>query len=178
MGSDNRLDYIVSALRRGFNTSQIAVGLGVTQSAVTQLVSEHDLEKLASGENRFADIDQAYDNLERKALQKLNTALDLHECSPVQLAMIASRLNGAKRRSLRESAQDNAGASLVQISIPKHLNVTVTVSANNEVVAVGEREINTLSLADVRSLATKNQKPMSTLIDKGNLFSLPQEVAQ
>ena len=175
-------NYIVSCLRRGFNTSQIAEGLGQTQSAVTQLIAAHGLTEKAALESRYDTLDSQYDSLEEKALKKLSHALDYQECTPTQLSVIVSRLNGAKRRSLQEVANGGSASDIVQISIPKHLKVEVTVSAQNEVLAVGERVLNTMPLQSVQALSKQRQAlpPVNSVADfleHNNLFNLQKEQA-
>lgn len=138
-------EYIISALRSGFSDSQIADALGVTQSAVSQLIDSHGLRETASANSRFATIDEKLNSIEEKALDGLDKQVRfVHD--PMKLLKIVTGINNAKRRSLAEgkSVIQNNNVQLVQISLPQHLREEVKLNAQNQVVAVGDRDLVTI----------------------------------
>jgi predicted transcriptional regulator len=138
-------DYIVSALRSGFTESQIAQGLGVTQSAVTQYIEAHSLMDRVGDMRKFENIDNLYNTMEEFALKKLQESSRMAIMNPMKWAQIVKTLNGAKRRSLSEGrAVLESGATLVQLSLPARLQVEVRKNAQNEVIEVQGRALNTL----------------------------------
>lgn len=141
------LQYIQDALARNFQPEQIALGLGISASAVSQLISTHNI-KVGGHSKKSADLDDAFDDLEALAARKLKTALAVCELDPVKLSAVLARVNGLKRRSQGEGQGVLGGshAALVQLQLPENLgrNVNVIVSPRNEIVEIEGRTIATI----------------------------------
>jgi hypothetical protein len=141
------VQYIQDALARNFQPEQIAMGLGISPSAVSQLISTHNI-KVGGHSKKSADLDDAFDDLEALAAKKLKTALAVCELDPLKLSIVLSRVNGLKRRSQGEGqgVLGGAQAALVQLQLPENLSksVNVIVSPRNEIVEIEGRTIATI----------------------------------
>lgn len=138
-------NYIVTALRQGFSESQIAQGLGVTQSAVSQFISTHGLLEEVRAKSRFMQIDEDLNSAEELILAKLKKSMQFAVMNPLQWGQLLKIVNGAKRRSLDEGrplVQD--GVRLVNIRLPERMRIEVAKNANNEVIEVQGRVLETL----------------------------------
>lgn len=145
--TNRTVQYIQDALARNFQPEQIAMGLGITPSAVSQLIATYNI-KVGGHSKKSADLDDAFDDLEALAAKKLKTALAVCELDPVKLSVVLSRVNGLKRRSQGEGQGILAGAqaALVQLQLPENLSksVNVVVSPRNEIVEIEGRTIATI----------------------------------
>lgn len=139
-------DSVIAALRNGFTNTQIAGALGVTDSAVHQFIEENGLAAIAMQNSKFAAIDDKLNSLEDFVLTKLESSMKMAVMDPIRLAAVYKTLNGAKRRSLAEgqNIQNINNVRLVNLNLPKHVEVKIGLSARNEVIEVEGRPINTL----------------------------------
>lgn len=147
-------DYIVAGLRNGFNDSQIAQALGVTQSAISQAIDAHGLRELANANSKFIEHDEKLNDLESTVLTKLEKSIQHAILDPLKLTAIYKTLNGAKRRSLAEGQNlGNNNVQLVNINLPRHVQVKVGLNSRNEVVEVEGRPLLTLPAGKLVSMA-------------------------
>lgn len=162
--TDSKIDYIKNALACNFNQAQIAKGLGITESAVSQLMTAYNIEVKGSSSKVAAQLDTMYDNLELTAADKMSKALAVCDLDPVRLSIVLSRLNGLKRRSHGEGQGVLSGsAQLVQLELPAHLTAHVSVvrSPQNEIIEIEGRAVTTIDRSKLHTLAQ----------DVDNLFS-------
>jgi predicted transcriptional regulator len=148
-------DSVVAALRAGFSNSQIASSFGVTDSAVTQFIESHNLQHIAAQNSKFQAIDDKLNSLEETVLDKLGNSMRLAVLDPIKLAAVYKVLNGARRRSLSEGNTINNfnQIRLVSLNLPQHVQVSVGMSAKNEVIEVDGRAINTMPAGKLVELA-------------------------
>jgi predicted transcriptional regulator len=159
MAQINR-DSVVAALRNGFDQAQIAGAMGVTDSAISQFISEHGLAAVAAQNSQFKEHDNKLNALEESVLDKLAKVMNTAILDPIRLAAVYKTLNGAKRRSLAEgqTIQNINNVRLVSLNLPRHVEVKVGLNANNEVIEVEGRAINTLpagKLVEMTQLTSK-----------------------
>lgn len=154
-------EFLLSALRSGFSTSQIAESLGVTASAVDQVINAYDLREIAAKNSRFESIDNQINSLEEKVLGRIEKALP-SVCDPMKLTRMLQVLNGAKRRSLAEGRTlPNEGARLIQLRLPERVHLSVSFNERNEVIDINGRELVTAAPDKVlkeADNATANQR--------------------
>lgn len=154
--TNGKIQYIEQALAKGFNAAQIANGLGITESAVSQLISTYDI-KVGASSKKAAQLDDMYDDLEHKAAVALGKALAVCELDPVRLSVVLSRVNGLKRRSYGEGQGVTGGAAgqLVQLQLPQHIRQTpaVKLSSNNEIIEIEGRTIATIDRQNLTRLS-------------------------
>lgn len=150
-------NYIVQALRSGFSQSQIAQGLGVTQSAISQYVEEHSLLEEVAAQSQFMSIDSKLNKLEEKIVDKLGTSMQFAVMDPMKWAGLLKIVNGAKRRSLSEGRPIlEGGAQLVTLNLPERMHLQVRRNAHNEVIEVEGRVLQTLPAGKLVDMATKS----------------------
>lgn len=172
MSSINK-DSVVAALRSGFNNSQIAAAMGVTDSAVIQFVDAHGLAQLAAQNSKFQAVDEKLNALEETVLDKLTTSLKTAVMDPIRLTAVFKVLNAAKRRSLAEgnTIHNFNDVRLVSLNLPQHVEVKVGMNSRNEVIEVEGRPILTLpagklvELTNTKMRGNLNVKPTAEQIE-------------
>lgn len=139
-------NYVIAALKSGFEISQIAAGLGVTASAVSQLIEAENLQGIAAQNSKFAELDNQYNSLEEKVIKQLDRSLNIVATEPTKLANILRILNGAKRRSLSEGQTivNHNDVRFVQLNLPARAIPKVVKNANNEIIEVEGRVLSTM----------------------------------
>lgn len=158
-------DSVIAALRNGFDQAQIAGAMGVTDSAISQFISEHGLAAVAAQNSQFKQIDDKLNKLEESVLDKLEKTMKTAVLDPVRLSAVYKVLNGAKRRSLAEgqTIQNINNVRMVSLNLPRHVEVKVGLNSRNQVVEVEGRAINTLPAGKLVELTQATSKI------KGNL---------
>jgi len=142
-------EFLLSALRSGFTETQIAEALNVTPSAVAQVIDAHDLRAEAAKNSRFESIDNKWNSLEEKILERLEKTYKSVQ-DPMKLTRMLQVINGAKRRSLAEGKSLQAdGARLVQLNLPERVQLAVSFNLNNEVIEINGRNLTTAQPARV-----------------------------
>lgn len=175
--TDSRIAYISNALKMNFAPSAIARGLGITESAVSQLISTYGITAGAVSK-KVLDLDDKFDDLEVLAADKLKRALMVCDLDPVRLSMVLSKVNGLRRRSQGEGmgAAAAGNAQLVHLSLPANLNasVNVTLSANNQVIEIEGRTVATVDRSKLNSLKQVDVDNLFTAADNGNSMTADQ----
>lgn len=164
--TDSKIDYIKNSLALNFTQTQIAKGLGISESAVSQLISTYNIEVKGSSSKVAAQLDNLFDEIELNAAQKLQKALAVCDLDPVRLAAVLSRVNGLKRRSHGEGQGVlSKTAELVQLELPQHLtsHVNVVRSPQNEIIEIEGRAVTTIDRSKLNTLGK----------DIDNLFAPP-----
>lgn len=147
--------FILAALRSGFADSQIAEALGVTSSAVAQLIDAHGLRAMAVKNSRFSTIDENLTELEDELVKKLKQQVRFVQ-DPMKIGRLLQIVNSTKRRSLAEGQAPNLGqARLVQLNLPERLRISVEFNAENELVSVNGRSMATATPGRVIDQVTK-----------------------
>lgn len=164
MGHINK-DSVIAALRNGFDQTQIAGAMGVTDSAISQFIAEHGLAAVAAQNSQFKEHDNKLNALEEAVLDKLGKVMQTAILDPIRLSAVYKVLNSAKRRSLAEgqTIQNINNVRLVSINLPKHVEVKVGLNSRNEVIEVEGRSINTLPAGKLVEMTQSTSKI------KGNL---------
>lgn len=132
----------------GFPTSIVAGATGLSESRVSQLVSDPDFSRDLS-ELKFKNLskhnerDAEADDLENMLLEKLkNTAPLLHR--PMEIAKIYSMVNNAKRRGTSAPSHIVNQQPAVALVMPTIIVQNFTKSANNQIVEAGEQSLVTI----------------------------------
>lgn len=159
--------YVLDALKAGFSETQISEALGCTPSAVHQCISDNGLKALASTNSRFQSIDEKYNTLEEKALNKLEKSMEFAALNPIQACRVINTLNSAKRRSLNEG-HSVQNATLVQLTLPARHAPRITKNEQGEVIEVNGRVLSTLPASE---LETKG-KEHDSLLEKEDFAEL------
>ena len=91
---DQLRQYVVNCFADGFTQRDVAESRGMDEGAISKLCSEYGLQP--PPDTRYAEIDNLYDEIERKSLEQLKKLLPLM-ADPMKLMRVASEANSAKR---------------------------------------------------------------------------------
>ena len=153
-------NYLIAALKSGFTESQIAEGMGVSQSAVRQYIQAHSLEKIAKENSQFKEIDKTLNDTEALIAEKLHRAMKNAILNPMQLGRLLQIVNGTKRRSLAEEQQviNQSNVRLVQLNFRPRQTPEVVRNSRNEVIEVNGRALSTIPSGKVVARIGKSNK--------------------
>lgn len=140
---------LIQLLGNNVNPTQAASAVGCSPAYVSELMRDSEFTREVS-ELRIANLtantirDGKYDALEDRALDNLSTLID-SIYDPLKLAAVLSKLNMAKRRG--SSSNDSANIEVTQVvtlALPQALTSKLSLSSNNEVQSVANRELVTI----------------------------------
>jgi hypothetical protein len=124
--------------------SAVAGALGVTDSAISQLLSQEDFstslallryEALARNTTR----DSEYDSLEDQILARLKSQLSMI-WEPMKLVKILQVVNAAKRRGAAAPIESVQAQTVVNLNMPTSIVHHYTTNIHNQVVAVAAKQ--------------------------------------
>jgi len=148
----------IALLGQGLSPSVVASALGVTDSRISQLLSDPQVAaevQKARFENlqQSTEIDSKYNALEGKLLEKLERVLPLIT-KPRDLLNAINTVNGAKRRGQSAPDTDALQAKIVNLTLPKIVQQHFITNINQQVTEVRDESGNsqTLVTADSGSL--------------------------
>jgi hypothetical protein len=135
-------------LGEGFPASVVSGATGLSESRVSQLVSDPDFARELS-ELKFKNLqkhnerDAEADDLEQMLLEKLKqTAPLLHR--PMEIAKVYTMVNGAKRRGVSAPTHVINQQPVVPLVMPTIIIQNFTKSAQNQIVEAGEQSLVTI----------------------------------
>lgn len=138
----------LSLLGSGVSTEQTAAALGVTPSAISQLLADQEFadqvahlryENLQSHNRR----DDKYNDLEDDLLKKLKENLSLI-MRPEQIMRALAMVNNAKRRGQSAPEQVSESATILTLVLPTQIVQKFETNANNQVISTGEQSLHTM----------------------------------
>lgn len=146
----------IAMLGSGIPQSQVALALGVTESAVSQWMSGEEFsQEVASRKfevlNRNTKIDDKYLELEEKLQDKLEKVMPLMT-RPREVVAALSAINGTKRRGA-QVIDSGVGKStaIVNLSLPMQIINKYISNSNNQIVEVNDGSGNQRSLITASS---------------------------
>ena len=133
-------------LGQGLSTGVVASALGVTDSAISQLLADEnfasDVQKLRFDSlQKSTQLDSTYTDIEGKLLETLEENLPLIN-KPRDILSAINVINGAKRRGLDSPDSGALEAKVVQLTIPAALQQKFVVNIANQVTEVQGDQIN------------------------------------
>ena len=138
-------------LGNGIANELVASAIGVTPARITQLLADENFA-LEVQKRRFINLqkhsmrDNIYDELEDITLQKLRRAIKSGMIVKPEMLLKALKIfNEAKRRGSASTNNITDTGDIVQINIPQIVKQTFVTNINNQVVQVGDRELETIS---------------------------------
>tara|TARA_R100000789_G_scaffold1012_3_gene3669 strand:- start:37561 stop:38202 length:642 start_codon:yes stop_codon:yes gene_type:complete len=138
-------------LGNGIANELVASAIGVTPARITQLLADENFA-LEVQKRRFINLqkhsmrDNIYDELEDITLQKLKRAIKSGMIVKPEMLLKALKIfNEAKRRGSASTNNITDTGDIVQINIPQIVKQTFVTNINNQVVQVGDRELETIS---------------------------------
>lgn len=145
----------LTLLGQGMSQAVVASALGVTESAISQLVSDENFSAQVQ-ELRFLNsqkkalLDEAYDDMESRLLGKLDKAIPLMT-RPRDILQAISVINGAKRRSTSAPVEADERKTIVNLTIPVSVTHKYTQNIHNQILGVQDGQGNQKSLLTASS---------------------------
>lgn len=171
-------EQIVQCLLAGFQDYQIADSLGVTQSAIAQMIQQHGLRQIAASrqigkQTVYQQIDDLYDRAELKLVKQMDKIAGMLT-KPGEIAMAIRTVNGAKRRSVGSADQKPDSARVVVLQLPKHVESTFVFNAQNEAISVDGRPLISMP---ANTLLKKVQGMKNEQIEEANFRAVAGAIA-
>ena len=155
-------------LGTGISPVVVATTLGITESAVSQWLSDQDFATQVTS-RRFAGMqkhvarDAKWDDLEDKLLDRLQDLLPfMHK--PFEIIRALQLANGAKRRGPSAPENTHIANTVVNLSIPVQIVQRFTKNADNQVIE--------MEASEAPSAPSKPQTQALITIDSGSLLAL------
>lgn len=186
--STSTAERALNLLGAGVSAVQVAQSCGVSESRISQLMSQSEFSE-AVQVLRFARLqkqnlrDDEWDSLEDSAVERLKKRIEsgmIHDDN--KLLRIAQIANAAKRRGVA-SPDSNTGAqsAIVQLVMPVQIVNKFTKDSHNRVVEAGDQSLVTIqsgSMSRLLSSRSEPQKGISEIIEEnheqGNSRSIEQ----
>jgi transcriptional regulator with XRE-family HTH domain len=161
-------DKIIKLLAKGLSGVEVAKATGATEGYVSQVANGHD-SRIKIQELRTKDLgvkvllDSTYDKIEEKGAQALLTLVETKATllEPMKLLKIVQTANMARRRldSSVNPANNPANNYTVVLNFPNvpMARLSLTKSANNEVLEVGGQQLLTMPTGLVKERALARQ---------------------
>lgn len=144
-------------LGQGVGPEQTALALGISVSAISQLLSDENFQT-AVAERRFKNLaahterDKRADSLEDKLLQKMEDLLPFIS-KPIEAARLYQIVNGAKRRGVSSPEQIGQTQQVVPLILPTQIIQYFQVNSNNQVIRAGNQDLVTVQSGKMPELA-------------------------
>jgi hypothetical protein len=152
----------LTLLGQGLAPSMVASAIGVSESRISQLVSDPEFASRIA-ELRFSSLvkhnetDSKYDAIEAKLQGKLEGMVDWM-VKPFEVLKAIQVINGAKRRGISAPEQIVGQQTVVQLSMPTMIinqystKQEIQVNVNNQVVKAGQTELVTIQSSQMDKL--------------------------
>ena len=155
-------------LGSGCNPSQVASALGVSESLISQFLSQdHFASQVA--ERRFKSLlkhnnrDDALDALEDALIKKLENIIPyMHK--PHEIIHAFTRINAAKRRGSSAPEAVSTSQPVIQLTLPIQILNQITVDARNQVIKAGQQELLTIQSGRLPSLTQSNPQAVPNVL--------------
>lgn len=150
-------DRALALLGQGVAPAQVAAALGVTESYISQLVSDEQFAARVA-ELRYESLqkhnarDNAYDAMEDKLLERMEDLLPLMH-RPMEILKAIQVINAAKRRG--QSAPENITnkQTILQLVLPTQIiNSFGKINPQGQVVEVGQQSLLTIQSGNMDAL--------------------------
>lgn len=168
-------------LGQGLSNTVVATALGISESRVSQLLSDEEFSKKVR-ELRYQNLqkhnkrDNSYDELEDKVLKKLHQAVDF-VTKPLELTRIMQVVNSAKRRGTSAPEALTVNQTVVNLSLPNAIlqkyNVVVN-NQSNQVVQAGSQNLTTIQASSLKKLLGEKPNGGSELQRIGSAKAHPR----
>jgi hypothetical protein len=149
---------ILKLLADGHSQEVVASTLGITPSAISQhLAKDWFKEELAARKSlkldRYAKLDDSYDSIEGKLLQKLENTLPFLS-KPGEIAAVLSKVNAAKRRLGDHSKVQNTPVTqIINITLPTQVVHKFSKTVDGHIVAVDNKSLVTIGSNSMENAA-------------------------
>jgi|SRR5215217_6068302 len=152
---------ILTLLGQGIPQTMVASTVGVTDSYVSQLISQdsfrEELQELKFNSlQKHNKRDDKYDELEDKLVRNFETNMVLLQ-KPMEILKAMQVINSLKRRG--SGAQD-AGIqqqTVVNLVLPEKITQTFTSNINNQVTNIGEQTLETMQSSTLLNVVQRKR---------------------
>lgn len=158
-------DRIIELLGNGIPATNVAEALGVSDSYISQIMSEEGVmeqvqAKRAVRFSKFADRDDFLEQAEEAALKRAAYLIPFMTKAG-EAARVYSMLNNAKRKTSMQNANTAAPSTIVNLNIPTTARVNFTMSSDKQVIEVAGRSMVTMPAKTLaQKLEERNTKRM------------------
>lgn len=168
---------ILEMLGNGLAPTIVSNALGVSESYISQLLSEESFSQQVTG-LRYANLqaattrDRSYDAIEDELIKKMKDLLPMMY-KPMEVLRAITVINTAKRRGA--DAPDNTviHQTVVQLTLPTSITTKFITNVTNQVISAGDQELITI---DAKNLTSK-LATLKTMSAKGALNDLTRTEA-
>lgn len=175
-------DRILQLLGQGLQESVVASAVGVTPSAISQLLSRQDFAE-AVAELRYKTLaahthrDNSYDELEDTLLEKLKSSVSLMY-KPAELLKAVQIVNAAKRRGQAAPDHLTQQQTVINLQIPVKVVNKFTLTSNKQVIEAGSQALNTMQSSTLSRLfeqrGSQNERPELPTPEEESRIAAPE----
>ena len=159
----------LALLSSGITPEQTAAALGVTPSAISQLISDAEFaNELATA--RFEKLkknnarDEELDSLEDELITIMKQQMALIAFDTNKIPRLFSIINAAKRRGASAPESAHTHNTIIQLNVPVSIVSRFRVNSNNQVVSAGSQDLITIQSGNMRNLVeSQNHEPQRSL---------------
>lgn len=154
-------DKALELLGQGVSQEQTALALGVSASAISQLMAQDEFAQKVQ-ELRFNNLqsrnirDATLDKLEDAALKKLDDLLPM-VMKPMEATRILQVVNAAKRRGASAPEHITNTREIVNLTLPVSIvaQFQISTTSDNRVISAGDQELVTIQSHRLGNLLEK-----------------------
>jgi len=157
----------LTLLGQGVPASVVAATCGVSESRISQLVSDPEFAAQVA-ELRFSNLqkhserDSKYDSMEDKLIEKLKDLLPLM-MRPMEVLKAIQVINAAKRRGASAPDQVVQQQTFINLNIPTTLIQKFQINQQNHVIQAGEQTLLTLQSGSLLNKIKEQQNDTAKL---------------
>lgn len=151
-------------LGSGISPVQCAAALGLTESRISQLMSQEEFAQEVA-QRRFNLLqsnnirDSKYDSIEDRLLEKLSNCLDFM-VRPMEIIRAITMINGAKRRGSSAPEIIHNQSTIVNLILPNQTINRFTTNIHNQVIKTDDRDLVTIQSSSLLSTLKSNQSEL------------------
>ncbi len=149
-------------LGRGILPTQVAAAIGVTDSAISQMLAKPEFSEAVASLRyknllKHSERDLKTDEVEDKLLKKLDGMIPFMMRSS-EVIRAYQVVNGAKRRGQSAPEQITAQQEVVQLIMPVSITNQFTVNSANQVISAGQQPLITVQSGTMKALLDKHKE--------------------
>lgn len=149
-------------LGRGILPTQVAAAIGVTDSAISQMLAKPEFAELVASLRyknllKHSERDVKADEIEDSLLKKLHGMIPFM-MRPAEVVRAYQVVNGAKRRGASAPEQITAQQEVVQLIMPVSITNQFTVNSANQVISAGQQPLITVQSGTMKALLDKHKE--------------------
>jgi hypothetical protein len=157
----------LTLLGQGIPPSVVASSLGVSESRISQLVSDPEFaakvaELRYNSLQKHNERDSKYDALEDKLIERLQDLLPLM-MRPLEVLRAIQTINGAKRRGASAPESITAQQTVITLNIPTQIIQHFKTNQQNHVIQAGSQTLLTLQSGTLLKKVKQNDSTVPAL---------------